>query len=121
MNKLPENLLRLREQKGVYLKEVAPILGVSIGTMSNYEHGVHSPNPDALIRLADYYGVSVDYLVGHTDCPYSIDALNRETYGKYTISRFVNLLERLPESEIPYLVHMLEMFELQTADSENRF
>ena len=119
MNKLPENLLRLREQKGVYLKEVAPILGVSIGTMSNYEHGVHSPNPDALIQLADYYGVSVDYLVGHTDCPYSIGGLNQEIYGKYTVSRFVNLLNQLPESEIPYLVHMLEMFELQTAGSGN--
>lgn len=120
MNKLPETLKRLRQQKGVYLKEVAPFLGVSVGSVSNYEHGVHSPDPDTLIQLADYYGVSIDYLVGHTDCPYPVSTINRKIYGEYTVRKFLELLDRLPDQEMQYLVYVLEMFELR-ATSEKRF
>ena len=120
MNKLPETLKRLREQKGVYLKEVAPVLGVSVGTVSNYEHGVHAPDPDTLMQLADYYDVSIDYLIGHTDCPCPISAINREIYGEYTVGQFLELVDRLSSQEVQYLVHFLEMFELYLA-SGNRF
>lgn len=120
MNKLPETLKRLREQKGVYLKEVAPVLGVSVGTVSNYEHGIHSPDPDMLKRLAEYYGVSVDYLIGNTDCPCPISDMNRAIFGKYTVGQFLELLNRLPERELPHLVHMLKLFELRTAASGKR-
>ncbi len=120
MNKLPETLKRLREQKGVYLKEVAPVLGVSVGTVSNYEHGVHAPDPDTLMQLADYYGVSIDYLIGHTDCPCPISTINREIYGKYTVGQFLELLDRLSDQEVQYVVHFLKMLELYMA-SGNRF
>ena len=115
MSKLSENLRRLRSEKGVYLKEVAPLLGVSVGTMSNYEKDIHEPPLDALVKLADYYGVSVDYLIGHTDCPCPISDINRDIHGGYTVGRFRELLDRLPESELPYLVHMLKMFELRAS------
>ena len=120
MSKLPETLKRLREQKGVYLKEVAPVLGVSVGSVSNYEHGVHAPDPDALMRLADYYGVSVDYLIGHTDCPCPISTMNREIYGKYTVGQFLELLNRLPKPELQYLVYLLRLFELRADTSKKR-
>lgn len=113
MNKLPETLKRLRNQKGVYLKEIAPVLDVSVGTVSNYERGVHTPDPETLGRLAEYYGVSVDYLLGHTDCPLPVSALNRVIHGKYTVGRFLELLDQLPERELAYLVHMLRLFELR--------
>lgn len=120
MSKLPETLKCLREQKGVYLKEVAPVLGVSVGTMSNYEHGVHAPDPDTLVQLADYYGVSVDYLIGRTDCPCPISDINRVIYGKYTVGQFLELLNLLPEKELPHLVHMLKMFEHRATVSMKR-
>ena len=118
MSKLPETLKRLREQKGVYLKEVAPVLGVSVGTVSNYEHGIHSPDPDTLMQLADYYGVSVDYLIGSTDCPCPISPINREIYGKYTVGQFLELLDRLPKPELQYLVYLLRLFELRTTSKK---
>lgn len=119
MNRLAETLKNLREQNGLYLKEVAPVMGVSVGTLSNYEHGVHSPDPDTLIQLADYYGVSIDYLVGHTDCPCPINVINQEIYENYTIGRFLTLLDCLPEQELPYLVHILEMFELRMTSEKH--
>lgn len=120
MSKLSENLKRLRAQKGVYQKEVAPLLGVTVGSLSNYENGVHVPDPDTLMLLADYYGVSVDYLIGHTDCTCPISAINRVIHGRYTVGRFLELLDQLPEKELPYLVHMLKMFEERAAVSGKR-
>ncbi len=62
-------LKQLRTEKGIYQKELADYLHVSIGTVSNYEQCIHSPNLDTLCKLADFYNVSVDYLLGRTDAP----------------------------------------------------
>ena len=56
----------LRAEKNVPQKTVAEYLNVSIATISNYEVDRHMPDIGTLSRLADYYGVSVDYLIGRT-------------------------------------------------------
>ncbi len=66
---LGERLLLLRENKEIYQKEVAAYLKVSIGTISNYEKGVHDPDLKTLCKLADFYDVSTDYLLGRTPIP----------------------------------------------------
>lgn len=122
MSKLPEILKRLRTQRRVYLKEIAPLLDVSIGTVSNYEKGIHTPGPDTLMQLADYYGVSVDYLIGHTDCPCPISTINRDIYGGYTVGRFLALLDRLSGDDLYHLVYALKLLELQaSARDKKRF
>ena len=120
MSKLSENLKRLRAQKKVYLKEVALLLGVSISNLSNYENGLYEPPLDNLIKLADYYDVSVDYLIGHTACPCPISDVNRVIHGQYTVGHFRELLARLPEKELPYLMHMIRLFELRAQVDTNK-
>lgn len=115
MSKLSENLRRLRITKGVYLKEIAPVLGVSVGTMSNYEKDIHEPPLCNLVTLADYYGVSVDYLIGHTDCTCPISAINRVIYGNCTVGRFRELLDRLTEEDLRHLSYILRLFELRAS------
>ena len=68
-NKLPENLRQLRSRQGITQKELARFLHRSPGSVSNYENGVNAPDYDTLLSLADFYGVSLDYLVGRTDNP----------------------------------------------------
>lgn len=63
-----ERLTMLRKTKGIPLKEVAGHVRVAVSTMSNYETGVHQPDFDTLCKLADYYGVSTDYLLGRSSC-----------------------------------------------------
>ncbi len=63
-----ERLAMLRKAKDVPLKEVAGYLRVSVATLSNYESGIHQPDFDIFVRLADYYGVSTDYLLGRGSC-----------------------------------------------------
>ena len=49
------------------LKAIAEYLGVSQNTYSQYENGVISISPEMLVKLADYFHVSVDYLLGRTN------------------------------------------------------
>lgn len=68
-NGFAERLAELRTFSGIYQKELAGYLNVSIGTVSNYEKGIHQPDLETLCKLADYYGVSTDYLLGRTFIP----------------------------------------------------
>ena len=61
-----ENIRSLRIDNGLTQKQVAQILGISQNTYSQYEIGVLNYPVDALMKLADFYGVSVDYLLGRT-------------------------------------------------------
>ena len=62
------NRLRfLRTEKGESLEKIAKYLNVTIQTISNYENEKRDMTPDTILKLADYFGVSTDYLLGKTD------------------------------------------------------
>ena len=60
------NLKNIREDNDVRQKTLASVLGVSQNTYSQYENGIISILPEMLILLADYFDVSIDYLLGRT-------------------------------------------------------
>lgn len=62
-----ERLKNLRQQKKVSQKELAAYLGISVRGYQFYESEVNEPNIKMLVALADFYGVSIDYLVGRAD------------------------------------------------------
>lgn len=62
-----ENIRSLRVDRGYTQKQIAEYLGISQNTYSQYEIGVLNYPLDALDKLADFYGVSVDYLMGRTN------------------------------------------------------
>ena len=57
-------LRELREKKHLSQQQLADWLGLTRSSISNYENNTQTPPPDTLVRLADLYGVSVDYLLG---------------------------------------------------------
>lgn len=61
-----ENIRNLRIDNGYTQKQIAQQLGISQNTYSQYELGVLNYPVDALMILADFYDVSVDYLLGRT-------------------------------------------------------
>ena len=63
------NIKNLREDNDLRQREVAAALNVSQNTYSQYENGVIELTAGNLIKLADLYGVSVDYLLGRTKNP----------------------------------------------------
>lgn len=62
-------LKELRVQKNVMQKDLAILLEVTTRGIRNYENGTHEPSYDRLIKIADYFDVSIDYLVGRSDDP----------------------------------------------------
>lgn len=62
-----ERIRNLREDKDLTQTDVAEILHISQRTYSYYETGGHDIPTSVLIALADYYNVSVDYLLNRTD------------------------------------------------------
>ena len=59
----------LREDRDLKQRQVADFLNCSQQVYSNYELGQRDIPTDILIRLSDFYGVSVDYLLGLTSNP----------------------------------------------------
>ena len=53
-----------RKLAGITQKELAKQIGVSAGTLSDYESGNHEPKSDVLCSIADICGVTIDFLVG---------------------------------------------------------
>ena len=62
-----QNLKNIREDNDIRQKTIAEYLGVYQNTYSQYENGVISISPEMLIKLGDYFDVSVDYLLGRTN------------------------------------------------------
>lgn len=62
-----ENLKKIREEKGITQVKLSVDLEVSQELISRYELGSSFPQPNMLIKLANYFNCSVDYLLGLTD------------------------------------------------------
>lgn len=75
-----EKLKELRKGKGISLKELGAVVGVAESTMSLYENGKRQPDYETLLKLAEYFGVTVDYLLRGSEeerLPEELVILNR--------------------------------------------
>ena len=69
MEILAKRLVELRAAKKVSRREVSVIIGIVERTYQRYENDERDPDAPVLKKLADYYDVSADYLLGRTDTP----------------------------------------------------
>ncbi|SFP03306.1 Helix-turn-helix domain-containing protein [Oscillibacter sp. PC13] len=67
MIKFAERLRELRKQKNLTQREMADFLDIKIRSYQNYEGGDRRPDYEGLVALADYFDVTLDYLVGRSD------------------------------------------------------
>lgn len=59
----------LREDRDLMQKEIASVLGIQQTVYSRYERGFQTIPVEHLLKLANYYNVSADYILGRTDNP----------------------------------------------------
>ena len=104
MNKFAQRLKELREFHGMSQAEVAECLNFSSAAISNYECGVREPGIDELILLADFFQISLDYIVGRSEC--SIEH-GKKKIIKYTITENLKIPDSLNETEIEMIVHII--------------
>ena len=69
MSALSKRLVALRKARGLSQTAVANEIGIALRTYQYYERGEREPQLSILIRLADFYQVSLDTLVGHSSPP----------------------------------------------------
>lgn len=67
MNKFGERLKELRLEKGLSLKQLADAVGLTSAGINLWELNKRVPNLDAVIALADFFDVSLDYIAGRED------------------------------------------------------
>ena len=113
MRSFGEILTSLREERGIYQKELAAILKVSVGTGSNYDNNIHFPDQDALLQLADYFGVTVDYLLGRTSYRYSLDTLNEEYAPGMTVAELVDIIQHFSPQNTASFLDYIELLQLR--------
>ena len=102
--KVGEILALLRKEKNLGQKELAAYLNLSTGTISNYENGVHSPDLHTLCRLADFFGVTTDYLLNRTSHRYESSKMDQRLSKDYTLSDVVNLVLTCNENSVAHLM-----------------
>jgi len=112
-----QRIRELREQRDIKQEQLAEILNINKATLSRIERGeTKTVGSDILMKLAEYFGVSIDFLVGYTCMPdpknYSVEALGLSADGaKAMISRRVHMeiLNRLLENpefcQLTYTMH----------------
>ena len=69
MANFSERIKALRQQAHLTQEQLGAVIDVSKYSIHLYEKGVNCPDMKGLIALADYFGVSMDYLAGRTDDP----------------------------------------------------
>ena len=93
---MKEQLQALRKQKGLTQGEISEIIGVKLSTYQKYERDVIFPPYETLIKIADFYGVTTDYLLGRE--PAADPLKNMDIHiDSVDSDSFINVYEKLPE------------------------
>lgn len=119
MNQLSKRMKLLRVESDRKQKELAISLNCSNAAVSSYEKGRNEPSLDTLIKIACFYNVSTDYLLGITDLPDPVDKRPYLISKGYSVSRFLKLLKRLSAKNRVFLAYGLRLLEELTNRQES--
>lgn len=101
-------LSELRRDMKMTQDELAKVLFVSPGTISNYENNIHFPDVPKLKQIAQYFGVTTDYLLGLSSCDLSPEVLEKRTASGKTWSRTIADVQTLTPDRQRALLRILD-------------
>lgn len=121
-------LKQLREQKKLTQPQMADVLCVALSTYRSYENGSREPNIDILIKLSDFYEVSIDYILDHTPQKPTFNAeevahikkfRSLDRYGKKAVAQLLETeTERCVESEMNVPKTVTVQYAARSPDSQ---
>lgn len=114
MAQFGEILAELRQDKKLTQKELAKAVFVTPGTISNYENGVHFPDVEKLIVLADFFHVSTDYLLGRSRVPFAADIFDETVINGKTVGAVIHDIRSITVDRKRTLVSILNDMKLGT-------
>lgn len=109
MNGFSQRLTQLRERRELTKKQLAKILHVSDSCISQYENGSSMPGYDTLLSISQYFGVSIDYLLGNvgTNKEFPLDNEFCNNINYYT---FIKRCSKLSPGKRSALLSVLNAF-----------
>lgn len=81
-----KNLKLLRTKQNISQQQLADVIGVSQQSVNKYENHSVEPDIDTIIKIADYFSVTVDYLIGRTETQQTIDIFSEIQFNLEEIS-----------------------------------
>ncbi len=96
-----KNLKALRNKRGVSQQKLADAINVSQQSINKYENHKIEPDIQTLIKIADYFNTSVDYLVGHSDIDRVIETVSHYDLNadeSFLINNYRKLSDKQKES-----------------------
>jgi transcriptional regulator with XRE-family HTH domain len=104
-----ERLKKLRDERNLTQEDIADILSITRPTVAGYETKGKQPDYDKLKKLSEYFGVSIDYLLGITDIRETADKIaKRDTTETIALHRTDGYDEDLPEEAIKEIENFKE-------------
>lgn len=97
-----ERLQEIREDRDVSRKELSAFLNISVSALGMYEQGRREPNIETLVKIADYFNVSLDFLLGR-------DFSGNNTQELQEALQFKNEIKNLPSEYREIIKFMLEV------------
>lgn len=85
---LGKRIKELRKKKGITQKKLASYLGISDRAVGYYESGQRTPPPDILQKIADFFNVSTDYLLGRTNIYNPADEITEAVFDDPELLEF---------------------------------
>lgn len=108
-------LKQLREERDLSQYDFARMFGVSQGAVGNWESGKREPKHETTVRIADFFGVTTDYLLGRD----SVDTYEKREPGTQTdaeLSELNSIISRLSDGNRAKLRELAQLY----LDSEQR-
>lgn len=90
---LGKKIKKLREEKGIRQEDIGKLFNVSKSAVSQWENDIRTPDMDTIVKLAAFFNVTTDYLLGHTVKEAALE------YGVKEV-RFPQLHEDYPDVNI---------------------
>lgn len=118
-----ERLKLLRERDNIKQKDIAEYLNITQQVYSRYETGGNELPLHHLEKLAEYYQVSTDYIMGRIPFQQILPALSESFYSRISTGEFMNYILKFNKKSRLHLIEYakyLHWLELQEDDTEKR-
>lgn len=102
MKYLGDKLYELRQSKNMSQEEIATKFYVKKNTWCQYERNIRRPDIDLLKQIANYFNISIDYLLGTTELKYDPKDQN--------ITNIISIYQELSKDEKQYFINYIKTF-----------
>ncbi len=117
---MKNNIKNVREQKNLTQKNCADAFGITLRAWQTYEQGVSEPKNELLCKIADFFNVSIDYLLGReTGEPEPIDQLASEFNMTALEKKILDNYLSLPKNMRADLMEFLHKSVKEVQDENN--